>query len=643
MKRSQLLACTSLVACAPFAARAQSAPNWSYGYVPSAAEVRNTFATKQDRLTFSPLNQAGGTMSGKLQTPAATVNGAGFSVLPGSAPASPANGDMWITGSGWFAQVGGQTIQVPSFRNPTFTGTATAPTLALTGTASSGNLSGAAFASPSGAPYSAPLTQILGATYNLAQEGRWGASQADNDRIFGAALARSANTSIGPVTIDVPMGTWTFTVPQTLTTTKPFKLRCAGRGQTRIIVGTGASSLLTLTQQTVGAQVSVEGCEFSAASAATGTPLKISFTGSASGPSPYYQYSSLSLRDLSFVGQGNTSTTGTNYFVAGYDVSNAWQPIVSSVHFTGAVEARRGATAGGIFRYSFAEQVHDFFAQYAVYGLYLPGGATNSQNDQGFAWHSGEAVDVDYGISAMGTNADPWFAIGPVHINAGKSCVQTVYKSQLDLARILCYKLAGDTNDFNAFDIQNAAYGNIGAIQIADSRASNLGGAFTGIKLTNSTGITINGVQAQGWQNNTGSVVYLAGTTDQSRIKGVDATPVTGLTAIGYDASIGSGNRFFDLMPAVTQGLTVNSATPSVGNDRSGMWTTANSSATSITNFTNSFPSQKITIFFQDAVTTIVHGTPIRLKGSTSATPPAGGTITLLNLGSYWVETARSF
>lgn len=114
-------------------AHAQSTPNFSYGQVPSAGQWNAAFASKQDRLTYTPLNQAGGTMSGRLATMPSTVNGSGFSLLPGAAPASPSNGDMWISGGNLFVQLDGQPVALSPTSSPTFAGTTTTSQLKITG------------------------------------------------------------------------------------------------------------------------------------------------------------------------------------------------------------------------------------------------------------------------------------------------------------------------------------------------------------------------------------------------------------------------------------------------------------------------------------------------------------------------------
>lgn len=109
MKRF-LFALVALLTLATTSANAQSSPNLSYGQVPTAGQWNSYFASKQDLLNFTPLNLAGGTMRGKLNSAPATVNGAGFAILPGVAPTAPSNGDIWTTAAGFFAQVNGQTL-----------------------------------------------------------------------------------------------------------------------------------------------------------------------------------------------------------------------------------------------------------------------------------------------------------------------------------------------------------------------------------------------------------------------------------------------------------------------------------------------------------------------------------------------------
>ncbi len=107
MKRAII---ATVLALSASSAWAQSSPNWSYGFVPTAGQINGAFASKQDILGFVPLNRAGGTMLGRLTTAPPTVNGSGFNLPPGTTPGLPNNGDVWTTTAGLFARINSSTI-----------------------------------------------------------------------------------------------------------------------------------------------------------------------------------------------------------------------------------------------------------------------------------------------------------------------------------------------------------------------------------------------------------------------------------------------------------------------------------------------------------------------------------------------------
>jgi hypothetical protein len=53
---------------------------------------------------------AGGTMTGELVTAASASGGAGFNLPQGTAPSSPANGDLWATSAGLYVRINGATV-----------------------------------------------------------------------------------------------------------------------------------------------------------------------------------------------------------------------------------------------------------------------------------------------------------------------------------------------------------------------------------------------------------------------------------------------------------------------------------------------------------------------------------------------------
>jgi hypothetical protein len=114
---TKLMAKASIVLFALFGfigvAQAQSScPYIATGAVLTAGQWNTCFSNKQDALGFSPLNAAGGVMTGPLITAAPISSASGFNLPPGTAPSSPNNGDMWTTSAGLFAQINGTTIEV---------------------------------------------------------------------------------------------------------------------------------------------------------------------------------------------------------------------------------------------------------------------------------------------------------------------------------------------------------------------------------------------------------------------------------------------------------------------------------------------------------------------------------------------------
>lgn len=90
----------------------QSAPNWSYGYVPTPAEWNHWFGVKSDWPGASGCLVTSCTMSGPIITAPSTASNAGLNVPPGVAPTTPNNGDIWSTTTGLYTRVNGSTYNL---------------------------------------------------------------------------------------------------------------------------------------------------------------------------------------------------------------------------------------------------------------------------------------------------------------------------------------------------------------------------------------------------------------------------------------------------------------------------------------------------------------------------------------------------
>lgn len=209
LHRIATAASAAAMTLAPISVLGQSSPNFSYGQVPTAGQWNAAFASKQDRLTFSPINKAGDTMSGRLVTSPSTINSAGLSVAPGIAPLAPGNGDIWATSAGLFARVANVTIQLADqasvtaetnraqaaeatkapINSPTFINSATTPKLTITGSGSAGP--GDGFTSqPTGATVARSIAaRALDMGRNVRDFGAVCDGATDNGPAFRAAFA----------------------------------------------------------------------------------------------------------------------------------------------------------------------------------------------------------------------------------------------------------------------------------------------------------------------------------------------------------------------------------------------------------------------------------------------------------------------
>lgn len=83
-----------------------------YGTILTAGQWNLCFQGKQDVLGYTPLNAAGGALTGALTLSPSTANRAGLVITPGVTPtnATPVDGSVWVTTLGMFVQVNGSTV-----------------------------------------------------------------------------------------------------------------------------------------------------------------------------------------------------------------------------------------------------------------------------------------------------------------------------------------------------------------------------------------------------------------------------------------------------------------------------------------------------------------------------------------------------
>lgn len=76
----------------------------------AATLITIVIAAAQTMLNYVPVNRAGDSMLGKLTTLATSSANAGLNLPHGTSPSTAANGDIWTTTSGFFAQINGAAV-----------------------------------------------------------------------------------------------------------------------------------------------------------------------------------------------------------------------------------------------------------------------------------------------------------------------------------------------------------------------------------------------------------------------------------------------------------------------------------------------------------------------------------------------------
>lgn len=74
--------------------------------------VHDNLAAINRQFNETALLKSGGTLTGPLATAASTASAAGLNIPHGTAPTTPADGDVWTTTAGMFFRVNGTTYQV---------------------------------------------------------------------------------------------------------------------------------------------------------------------------------------------------------------------------------------------------------------------------------------------------------------------------------------------------------------------------------------------------------------------------------------------------------------------------------------------------------------------------------------------------
>lgn len=242
---NRLIGAVAAIALSTSLALAQTNPGLTQGQKLTPAQWNALFASKQDTLGYTPLNTAGGIMSGRLVTAAPGASTAGLNLTPGTAPASPSNGDMWVTASGLYARIAGVTIGPLTGGSSSSFGATTPVTVSFPSGVPT-------FACPTCGVTGSPLSQFASTTSAQLRgvlsdpTGTGSAVFATSPTLVTPTLGAATATSINKVAFTAPASAATLTIANNKTLTASNTLTFTGTDGTSFAFPGASDTVLGL-------------------------------------------------------------------------------------------------------------------------------------------------------------------------------------------------------------------------------------------------------------------------------------------------------------------------------------------------------------------------------------------------------------
>jgi len=317
----------------------------------------------------------------------------------------------------------------------------------------------------------------------------------------------------------------------------------------------------------------------------------------------------------------------TQYWANGIILQNAWNGKINNVIIRGKNNSVDMDQAIALY-----ERSNDFtITNTQIY--FAKVGVTTAASTEGTVWTNSKAIYVNYGGVFDADVSAPGLIVRDTHVASLIGGIITTNKPQSCISGCLIYKRAESTVSWvgiqysagsddtvttdNCFVVEGGSSGAaIGIALIAGSRhlvSTNVGQNLDTL------------VEAQA-----SSFDYTI--TNNRRVNGT-----TTILASGTGTNVISNNMPID---GVTT-FTANTATPSVLNSPSNFFNTANSSATTITNFADGYTGQTISVCANDANTTVQNNADISLQGAVNFVMTSGAILTLRRDPGLWREVAR--
>lgn len=365
-------------------------------------------------------------------------------------------------------------------------------------------------------------------------------------------------------------------------------------------------------------KLTIANLSMQAAKAAAGTAISALWPVTASSTHP-----SCVLENIEIIPADGT----THYWTNGIILENAWNGKIDNVLIRGknnSVDMNKAVYL--------KTQSNDFIIS-NLFVYFCKEAVSTDGTTEGTVWSNSKAVYVNYGGVFAGSASAPGLNVRDVHISSLIAGIITNNKPQSCISGCLIYKRAESTAGWvgiqysagsddtvttdNCFVVEGGATGTAAAIVLV---------AASRHLVSNNVGQNMDTlIEAQASSAN-----YTI--TNNRRVNGTYT-----VFASGTGTNIILNNAPID---GVTT-FAANSTTPSVNNSTANFFATANSSATTITNFTNGYTGQIISVLANDVNTTVQHTANVVLQGGVSFVMGNGAILTLRKDPSVWREVSR--
>ena len=419
-----------------------------------------------------------------------------------------------------------------------------------------------------------------------------------------------------------PKGTYVLTAKITATKATAFSFYGDGMGNTILFWDT-ATGGIEITSTNIIAPITVDGLTFYTNRSGGGTALKVTYPVAATSLFVGSRYSNLELRGSDF---------NTDYWTEGLRLVNHWNLQCTGLHIQGSDTYTRGMTKAISMTDCYDPIITSVYGARGLYGIWVSDG-----EDEGMNVSDCVFIDFETGIYFNSVTAQAGTAISNNHMNTEKFGIDFQAKQQCLISGNLIYKITGSTMSYVGISLK---FCNDSRITENYVRNTGTSGGEIGVLLDDTDNCIVTANQFT--EFSPGSVGVQVATASGGNYISNNSTYTVGTTIVNFTAAALKTNICSNNSPVPRSTLEANSATPSVGNDRTGRWATGNTVATTITTFSDPYDGQVILLVANDNNTTLQNSASLNLKGGVNYVMVAGNVITLWYDGGSWRETSRN-